>query len=271
MRLPYTSGQTVSDVKPGKILDLPSGGHWTRGVLYHEQENKIYVSVGSRQNIGEEPSNRAAVLRCNLDGSELEVYASGLRNPVGLAQNSITNAVWTVVNERDGLGDNLVPDYATHIEKGGFYGWPYSYIGTHPMPGYAKKRPDLVAKTLTPDVLFVSHSAALGIEFYEGKQFPEHYQGGAFVTHHGSWNRKMRSGYQVVYLPFDDEGHAKGFYEPFATGWKETASDKTVWGRPVGVLVDRDGSLLISDDGGNKVWRVSYVGIDGEGVSLGSQ
>jgi len=260
VRLSYVVGQTESDSRPERILKLPSGGHWTRGLLYHPGENKLYISVGSKSNIAEEPPQRAAILRCNLDGSDLEIFASGLRNPVGLALQPVSKMIWTAVNERDGLGDDLVPDYATSVVAGGFYGWPYSYIGSIPMPGYADKRPDLVKRAIIPDVLFQSHAAALGIAFYTGDQFPEWYRGGAFVAFHGSWNRKQRTGYEVVYLPFDDTGQALGYYEEFLTGWKDTPSAKLVWGRPVGVLMDKDGSLLVSDDGNDKLWRVRYSG-----------
>ena len=260
VRLPYAQGQTTSADRPEKLLDLPGGGHWTRGLLYHKQENKLYISVGSRGNIGEPRPHRAAILRCDLDGTNVEVFASGLRNPIAMDREPVTGAIWTVVNERDGLGDDLVPDYATRVIKGGFYGWPYSYIGSHPMPGYARKRPDLVKAAIVPDVLFESHSAALGLVFYTADAFPEHFRGGAFAAFHGSWNRAKRTGYQVVYLPFNSDGSAKGYYESFLEGWRETPSEKTVWGRPVGLLVDRDGSLLVSDDGNNKIWRVTYVG-----------
>ena len=260
VRLPYTPGQTTSTDQPEELLALPTGGHWTRSVLFNEAENKLYISVGSRRNIAEEEPRRAAILRCDLDGSNVEIFASGLRNPVGLAWQPITGELWTAVNERDGLGDDLVPDYATSVRQGAFYGWPYSYIGSHPMPGYASKRPDLVRSARTPDVLFQAHAAALGITFYTGDAFPAHFRGGAFVAFHGSWNRDERTGYEVVYLPFDAQGRAKGYYEEFLTGWSETPSAKTVWGRPVGVLMDRDGSLLISDDGNDKIWRVTFTG-----------
>ena len=260
VRYRYEDGQTKASGNPEKLFDLPTGGHWTRDLLYHPGEQKLYISVGSGSNIGEAAPLRAKVLRSNLDGSELEVFASGLRNPVGLAWQPVTGALWTCVNERDGLGDDLVPDYVTSVREGGFYGWPYSYIGSNPMPGYADKQPDLVKRAIVPDVLIQAHSAALGITFYTANQFPTYLRGGAFVALHGSWNRKERTGYKVVYLPFDEKGQARGYYEDFITGWTDTPSPKMVWGRPVGVLVDRDGSLLISDDGNNKLWRVTYVG-----------
>ena len=260
VRFAYEPGQTEASGPPEKLLDLPTGGHWTRDLLYHPEENKLYISVGSKGNVAEEGPYRAAILRSNLDGSGLEVFATGLRNPVGLAREPLSGDLWTSVNERDGLGDDLVPDYATRVEEGGFYGWPYSYIGSNPMPGYARKRPDLVERAIVPDVLFQAHSAALGITFYTADQFPEHFRGGAFVAFRGSWNRRQRTGYKVVYLPFDEQGRARGYYEDFVTGWEDTPSEKTVWGRPVGVLVDRDGTLLVTDDGNDKLWRVIYVG-----------
>ncbi len=260
VRFAYEPGQTKASQRPEKILDLPTGGHWTRNLLHQARENKLYISVGSRRNVAEEEPQRAAILRCNPDGSDVEIFASGLRNPVGLAWEPRSGTVWTCVNERDGLGDDLVPDYATHVEEGAFYGWPYSYIGANLMPGFTQPRPGLVERAVVPDVLFQAHSAALGMAFYTAAQFPEHFHGGAFVAFHGSWNRKQRTGYKVVYLPFDEQGQALGYYEDFMTGWEDTPSSKTVWGRPVGVLVGRDGSLLITDDGNDKLWRVSYTG-----------
>ena len=261
IRFPYRAGDTKATGKPEVIVPhLPGRGyrqHWTRNLLYDGKAKKLYISVGSQTNVSEEESHRAAILRCNPDGSNLEVFASGLRNPVGLAQEPVTGALWSAVNERDGLGDELVPDYATHIEPNGFYGWPYSYIGKNPQPDLARKRPDLVARALVPDVLFQSHSAALGIAFYTGKSFPEHFRGGAFVAFHGSWNRSTPTGYKVVYLPFKD-GHALGYYEDFLTKFLVSANE--AFGRPVYVLVDRDGSLLVSDDGGNRIWRVKFQG-----------
>lgn len=262
VRFAYEPGQTEARDKAEELLELPSRGHWTRNLLYNQGQNKLYISVGSRSNVAEEEPHRAAILRCNPDGSGLEVFASGLRNPVGLAWEPVTGALWTCVNERDGLGEDLVPDYATRVEEGAFYGWPYSYIGSNPMPGYADRRPDLVKSAVVPDVLFQSHSAALGMDFYTAEQFPAHFRGGAFVAFHGSWNRKERTGYKVVYMPFDGKGRALGYYEDVITGWEDTPSSKTVWGRPVGVLVDSDGSLLITDDGNDLLWRMSYVGTD---------
>lgn len=250
------------------VPHLPAGGHWTRNLAWDAKRRLMFVSVGSAGNINEEDAQRAAILAFEPNGAvprggyPLRVYASGLRNPVGLTLQPATGDLWTCVNERDGLGDALVPDYATRVTPGGFYGWPYSYIGRNPQPGFAEKRPDLVLKALTPDVLFEAHSAALGLVFYDGTAFPAHFRGGAFVTHHGSWNRARRVGYKVVYLPVQ-EGNATGWYEDFLTGFSDAPDKPEVWGRPVGLLVDRDGSLLVSDDGGERVWRVRYRGTAG--------
>ena len=269
LRCRYAAGDTVFEDEPEFVAWLTPGGynaHWTRNLLYDPAANRMYVSVGSRSNVGEEESMRAAVHAFTLPdvipegGVPLELFASGLRNPVGLAREPVTGTVWTCVNERDGLGDDLVPDYATGLVAGGFYGWPYSYIGRNPQPGaLGAKRGDLVARAIVPDVLFESHSAALGMAFYTGTAFPEHFRGGAFVAHHGSWNRSRRTGYKVVYLPFTD-GKAVGGYEDFMIGFNPDATRSEVWGRPVGILVDDDGSLLVSDDGGDVVWRVRYRG-----------
>lgn len=240
-----------------------SGGHWTRNLAWDPTAKVVYVAVGSLGNLGEEEPHRAAILKFRPaaavppGGFPLVVHASGLRNPVGLALDPATGDLWTCVNERDGQEDDLVPDYATRVTPGGFYGWPYAYLGRNPQPGYADRRPDLVLKTLVPDVLFEAHSAALGLTFYTATAFPPRYRGGAFVAHHGSWNRKQRVGYKVVYLPFVN-GRATGEYEDFLAGWSEAPDTPQVWGRPVGVLVDRDGSLLVSDDGGDRVWRIRY-------------
>lgn len=269
IRFPWTSGESRApgdgEVVVPTLTPRSSGGHWTRNLLWDPKERVIYVAVGSLGNVEEDEPNRAAILRFRPGatippgGFPLAIHASGLRNPVGLTLDPATGALWTCVNERDGLGDDLVPDYATKVEPGGFYGWPYAYIGRNPQPGFAEKRPDLVLRSLVPDVLFEAHSAALGIVFYNGTAFPPRYRGGAFVTHHGSWNRKERVGYRVVYLPFS-AGRATGEYEDFLVGWSDPGAAPRVWGRPVGVLVDRDGSLLVSDDGGDRIWRIRYDG-----------
>ncbi|MGH9663305.1 MAG: PQQ-dependent sugar dehydrogenase, partial [Bryobacteraceae bacterium] len=222
---------------------------------------KLYVGVGSSANIATgDPEMRAAINRFNPDGSGHEVYASGTRNPIGLRLYPGTDTLWAAVQERDLLGEDLVPDYFTHIRQGGFYGWPYAYIGAHEDPVTKGQRPDLVAKTLVPDlVLSPSHLAILDFTFYTGKQFPAEYRGGAFIACHGSSNRASRVGYEIVFIPFKNQ-RPSGPQEDFLTGWM-LSSDKTdVWGRPVAVLQLADGSLLVSDDGGKKLWRISYAG-----------
>jgi glucose/arabinose dehydrogenase len=269
LRFRYAPGDTAPAAPPEYVAALTGGGyrqHWTRNLLYDAATNRMYVTVGSRTNADEEEPIRAAVHTFVVPetlpdgGVALDLYASGLRNPVGLAREPVTGTIWTAVNERDGLGDDLVPDYATGLVPGGFYGWPYAYIGPNPHPGeLGAKRPDLVEKTLVPDVLFESHSAALGIEFYTHTAFPERWRGGAFVALHGSWNRSRRTGYKVVYLPFEN-GRATGAYEDFMVGFSADPDAPEVWGRPVGILVDDDGTLLVSDDGGDVLWRVRYTG-----------
>jgi glucose/arabinose dehydrogenase len=193
----------------------------------------------------------------NPDGSGRRIFASGLRNPVGLALEPVTSTIWTAVNERDGLGDDLVPDYVTRVDDNAFYGWPYAYLGPHQEPRLAGQRPDLVAKTVAPSVLLQAHSASLGIAFYQGTMFPGDYNGDAFVALHGSWNRSKRTGYKVVRVPMQD-GQPLGGYDDFIVGWSPNESSANVWGRPVGLLVLEDGSLLVSDDGARTIWRVTY-------------
>jgi glucose/arabinose dehydrogenase len=242
-----------------KILDLPpGGGHFTRTVTFSKDGSKLYVSVGSSSNIDIEKDNRrAAVLVSDPDGKNSRIYASGLRNAVGLGIEPVTGDVWVSVNERDELGDNLPPDYFTSLKDGGFYGWPYSYIGSNVDPRVKPQRPDLVAKAIIPDVLLGCHVAPLEFAFYTGKQFPEQYHGGAFIAEHGSWNRSVRNGYQVVFVGFKD-GKADVNPAPFLTGFVPDPTGKNVDGRPVGVAVTPDGSLLISDDGAGVVYRVRY-------------
>ena len=258
-RIPYASGQTKTTDKPQRLAPLPGGGHSTRGVTFNHAGNKMYVSVGSASNVssGEEPE-RAAILEFNPDGTGKRIFASGMRNPVGLAWNPATGALWTAVNERDGLGDDLVPDYATDVRDGAFYGWPYSYIGQHEDPRRkGDMRADLVRKAVVPSVLIQSHSAPLGIIFYTGSMFPADYRGSAFVALHGSWNRTERTGYKIICIPFRD-GKPTGGYDDFLVGWMTDPRGRSVWGRPVGLLQLGDGSILITDDGAGKIWRVTY-------------
>jgi glucose/arabinose dehydrogenase len=273
----------VAEGQPEKIVDLPPSdaaldqdtasrlkidisqtrgyNHWTRNVIFNPAGTKMYVTVGSSTNATpEQDARRAAIHEYNPDGSGHRVFASGLRNPVGLAYFPGSNTLWTTVNERDHLGDDLVPDFMTSVRDGGFYGWPYSYIGSHIDPTVTPQRPDLVAAAQTPDVLLPSHSAALGLLFYTGSQFSREFANSAFVALHGSINRSKLSGFRVVRVPFDG-GKPSGPPEDFLSGFIARDDDqKEVWGRPVGLLQMPDGSLLVSDDGGNRVWRVSYRG-----------
>jgi glucose/arabinose dehydrogenase len=260
VRYKYTNGDLQAQGEPEKLMDLPAGGHTTRNVIFNRAGTKMYVAVGSRSNNdAAEDCRRAAILEFNPDGTGYRVYASGIRNPVGLALQPGTDIVWTAINERDNYGDDLVPDYATSVKEGGFYGWPYSYIGKNYDPRYIGSFPDLVNRAIIPDVLIPSHSAALGMTFYTANQFPQRYRDGAFVALHGSWNRSVAAGYKVIFFPMSNG--KPGPIEDFATGF--LASDGSngtniqPWGRPVGVTVARDGALLVSDDGGNRIWKIS--------------
>jgi glucose/arabinose dehydrogenase len=236
-------------------------GHWTRSLLFSRDGSKLYVGVGSASNVSPgEPEMRAAINQFNPDGSGHKIFASGTRNPIGIHWYPGSDTLWAAVQERDALGDDLVPDYFTHIQEGGFYGWPYAYVGPHEDPRLKGQKPDLVKKTITPDfILEPSHVAVLDFTFYTGKQFPEEYRGGAFLAFHGSWNRSKRDGYKVVFIPFKN-GKPSGPQRDFLTGWMLSPDKSEVWGRPVAVFQLPDGSLLVSDDGGKKIWRVSYKG-----------
>jgi glucose/arabinose dehydrogenase len=262
-RYPYRPGQTQASGPPQAVTAagaLGGGrGHSTRNIVFDPDGTSFLVAVGSRGNLAVEAEPRATVQRFALDGGGQTTFASGLRNPVGIAFYPGTRDLYVVVNERDGLGDGLVPDYLTRLEPGGFYGWPYAYLGPIPDPGHGAKRPDLVARTLTPDLLFRSHSAPLGLVFYDARQFPPAYRGDAFVALHGSWNSARPTGYSVVRVPFEG-GRPKGYYETFLSGfWASGEARAEVWGRPAGLAVAADGSLLIADDAGGAVWRVSYA------------
>jgi len=259
VRFKYKSGQTKADGEPEKLVELPSGlGHWTRNVVFNQQGTKMYVAVGSSSNVNAgDPPIRAAISEFNPDGTGQRIYASGTRNPVGLAFNPTTKQLWAAVEERDLIGDDLVPEYVTAIKDGAFYGWPYGYIGQHEDPRRKGERPDLIAKAVVPDVLIQAHSAVLGMVFYEGKMFPAEYQGDAFVALHGSWNRTTRTGYKIIRIRFKN-GKPVGGYDDFVVGWMLGEDKAEVWGRPVGLLVLKDGSMLMTDDGGNKIWRVAY-------------
>lgn len=258
----YKYDAKAMTVGPGEEVISLKGfghGHWTRSLLFDSAGEKLYVGVGSGSNVstGEDPV-RAAINRYNPDGSGHETYAAGTRNPIGLHWYPGTDTLWAAVQERDALGDDLVPDYFTHIQQGGFYGWPYAYIGPNEDPRNKGQAPDLVAKTIVPDVpLIPAHQAVLDFEFYTAKQFPAEYRGGAFLALHGSWNRAKRVGYSIAFIPFRD-GKPSGPPRDFLTGWMISPDSRDVWGRPVGLLILRDGSLLVSDDGGKKIWRVAY-------------
>ena len=260
VRYKYTNGDLTAQGEPEKLLDLPTGGHSTRNIIFNRAGTKMYVAIGSssNNNAGED-CRRAAVLEFNPDGTGYRVYASGIRNPVGLTLQPGTDTIWVAMNERDNLGDDLVPDYATSIKDGGFYGWPYSYIGKNYDPRYEGAFPDLVNRAIVPDVLIPAHSAALGLAFQTGTQFPQRYRNGGFVALHGSWNRSTASGYKVAFFPLING--KPGPLEDFMTGFllKDGAGGTPLerWGRPVGVTVARDGALLISDDGSRRIWRVS--------------
>jgi glucose/arabinose dehydrogenase len=261
VRFKYRPGQTKAEAAPEKIADLPGKGyrqHWTRNIIFSPDGSKMYVSVGSESNVNVEPDpRRAAISEYNPDGTSHRIYASGLRNPVGLAFHPSTRQLWTTVNERDGLGDDLVPDYATAVKAGGFYGWPYSYIGQNKDPRRTEARDDLVSRAIVPDLLIQAHSAALGIAFYDGKMFPREYQGDAFVALRGSWNRAKRTGYKIIRIKFNNGKPASG-YTDFIKGWSPDENSVEIYGRPVGLLVLKDGSMLITDDGANKIYRVTY-------------
>jgi len=269
-RFPYQNGDLKARAEAQTIVEelYPGArssdkGHITRNLAFSADGKKLYVSVGSQSNIDDPDEHkyefhRANILEFNPDGSGLRVFASGLRNPVGLAIEPTTKELWTCVNERDMLGDNLVPDYATHVQDGGFYGWPWYYMGKNHDPRLKDSHPDWREKMLTPDVLIQAHSAPLGFAFYTGDQFPAEYRGDIFLALHGSWNRSHRTGYELVRVPLHQQGKASGEYEDFMTGF--VTEDDKVWGRPVGVAVAKDGSLLVSDDGTNSIWRISYVG-----------
>jgi glucose/arabinose dehydrogenase len=261
VRYKYTPGDTKAASAPEKLRDLIGGGHNTRNIIFSRDGAKIYVAVGSTDNIDEAGTGnerRAMIHEYNDDGTNFRVFASGLRNPVGLALQPGTNTLWTAVNERDNLGDDTPPEYATSLKDGGFYGWPYSYIGSNIDKRVPQREPDLVKRALVPDVLIPAHSAPIGIAFYTGSQFPQRYRNGLFVALHGSWNRSTTNGAKVIFVPF--QGGKPGAIEDFLTGFVVDPSANSKWGWPSGVTVAPDGSLLISDDGGNRIWRVRYSG-----------
>ena len=265
VRFPYHNGDLKASGTAEHIADLPApGGHWTRAVAFSQDGKKMFVAVGSASNVDDpdttpQEKNRADILVCDPANCQLSVYAYGIRNAGGgIAINPETGELWCSVNERDGLGDNLVPDYITHVQEGGFYGWPWWYMGGHQDPRHKGKHPELKDKVIVPDVLLQAHNASLEFTFYEGKQFPAEYKGDIFASEHGSWNKAVRVGYEVIRVPLHQQADASGEYEDFLTGF--VLPDGNVWGRPVGVTVAPDGSILVSDDGSNSIWRVSYSG-----------
>jgi glucose/arabinose dehydrogenase len=260
-KLPYKDGALKNTGKRVHVADTTPAmgvGHFTRDIVF-DSGGDLFLTIGSKDNLAENPLPYASVQKVNPNGT-LTTFASGLRNPVGIAFYPGTDNLYVTVNERDGLGDNLPPDYLTQIHRGDFFGWPYAYTGPHPDPTFGSKHPDLVAKARTPDVLFQAHSAPLGLVFYNGDQFPAEYKGDAFVALHGSWNSAHPTGYKVVRIHFA-KGRPGNAYTNFITGWWDgTTSPAKVWGRPAGLAVARDGSLLIADDKNNTVWRVAYKG-----------
>jgi glucose/arabinose dehydrogenase len=279
LRFPYHSGDLKASGPPETVAaNLPRGGHSTRDIVFTPDNTRMLVSVGSASNVGEGmgrpqggleawagehplgavwgyETGRAAVLAFDPDGKNQKLFATGIRNCVGLAIQPRTGTPWCSTNERDGLGDDLVPDYVTRVRENAFYGWPWFYIGGHPDPRHAGERPDIKDKVTIPDVLLQAHSASLGLTFYQGSSFPLEYRGDAFAAEHGSWNRSKRTGYKVVRIRMKD-GVPTGEYEDFLTGF--VIDDSNVWGRPVGVAVAHDGALLVSEDGNGTIWRVSH-------------
>jgi glucose/arabinose dehydrogenase len=258
-RYTYKNGDLKATGEPEKLItDIPTGGHATRDIVFSKDGKSLFLAVGSASNNNDNEAefHRADILEYTPEGKFLGIYASGIRNPVGLAINPETGELWTSINERDNLGDNLVPDYVTHVRHGGFYGWPWFYIGGNQDPAHPGKHPELKDKVIAPDVLIQAHSASLGMTFYDGKMFPAEYSGDAFAAEHGSWDHSQGSGREVIRIPLE-KGRATGVYLDFLTGF---TTDGKAWGRPVGVAVAADGSMLVTDDGARAIWRVTYTG-----------
>lgn len=265
VRFPYHNGDLKASAEAQHVADLPNGGgHWTRALDFSKDGKKLFVAVGSASNVDDPDTHprekdRADILWCDVANCSLSVYAYGIRNAGGgIRVNPQDGELWCSVNERDALGDNLVPDYITRVQEGGFYGWPWWYIGEHQDPRHDGKHPELKDKTLVPDVLLQPHNASLEITFYDADKFPAEFKGDIFSSEHGSWNKATRTGYEVIRVPLHQSGRASGEYEDFVTGFVLPNGD--VWGRPVGITVSPDGSLLVSDDGSNSIWRISYAG-----------
>ena len=261
LRFPYQPGETAIKAQGSKVVDLPGGPlnhHWTKNVVASKDGSKLYVSVGSNSNVGENgleaEQGRAAIWEVDRASGQHRIFASGLRNPNGMAWEPQSGKLWTAVNERDEIGSDLVPDYITSVKDGGFYGWPFSYYGQHVDVRVKPQNPDLVAKAIAPDYAVGPHTASLGLTFAEGSKLPAPFSNGAFIGQHGSWNRKPHSGYKVIFVPFE-AGQPKGQPVDVLTGFLD--KDEKAMGRPVGVVIDQQGDLLVADDVGNKVWRVS--------------
>jgi glucose/arabinose dehydrogenase len=264
-RYRYAVGDVQARAAPEHLFDFPAGGklhgggHWTRDLAISRDGKKLYVAVGSRSNVDDPDTtpaehNRAVIWEMSPEGKGARLYATGVRNAVGIAVSPRTGEVWASVNERDDLGDDLPPDYVTHVVDGGFYGWPWYYLGAHQDPRHGGKHPELAAKTIVPDVLLAAHAATMQMLFYDGDMFPAAYRGDIFAPQRGSWNRSVRSGYSVARIPIDANGRAKGTYEDFLTGF--VTPDGDVWGRPVGITIALDGALLVSDEIGGCIWRI---------------
>jgi glucose/arabinose dehydrogenase len=268
IRLPYKNDDLEATGAAQTIIEgLPLGGHATRDLAFSADGKRLFVAVGSLANVDDADSIPAETRRANIleytpDGQFVKVYASGIRNPVGIAVNPLTGELWCSVNERDALGDNLVPDYITHLQEGGFYGWPYYYSGGNQDPRLEGKHPELKDHVIVPDILLQAHSASLEMVFYDGKQFPEEYRGDIFASEHGSWNKATPAGYELVRVPLA-KGRSSGEYESFLTGFI-TGNGEAAWGRPVGVAVAPDGSLMVTDDASKSIWRVFYAGHSGK-------
>jgi glucose/arabinose dehydrogenase len=263
IRYHYHQGDLKATGTPETLISgIPTGGHITRDLAFSPDGTKLYVSIGSGSNVDNPDThpgekNRANILEYTPEGKFIKIYAAGIRNPVGIAINPTTGQLWCSVNERDMLGDNLVPDYITSVKEDGFYGWPWYYMGDHQDPRLLGTHPELKGKVTVPDVLLQPHNASLQLTFYSGKQFPKPMRGDIFAAEHGSWNHSIRTGYEVIRVPLND-GKSDGVYGDFLTGF--VTGDGQVWGRPVGVAVAPDGSLMVSDDGSKSIWRVSYIG-----------
>jgi glucose/arabinose dehydrogenase len=262
VRFPYKQGDQKITAPAEKVVDLPAeplNHHWTKSLVANEDGSRLYVGVGSNSNVGENgmeaEKNRAAILEIDPAAKTSRVYASGLRNPVGMDWNPVTKQLWVAVNERDEIGSDLVPDYMTSVKDGGFYGWPYSYFGQNVDNRVEPQKPELVQKAIVPDYALGAHTASLGLTFYDGTAFPEKFRNGAFIGQHGSWNRRPPSGYKVVFVPFRD-GQPEGMPEDVLTGFLSEDTEQA-YGRPVGVAVDNNGALLVADDVGNVIWRVT--------------